>query len=108
MSEDLLQTIWETLESLVQRMDAPQGPEERLIVALQGCLRQLWQYPPERLVAQAERSALPTRPLVSWLAYEADRLGAPGKASALRQYWRDHRQAAEGALIPAPPGMDLI
>lgn len=102
MSEDNLNAAWETMEKLASSMEDPQSPKEQLAVALRGCLEQILRYPPEQLVTRAEQSPLPTRPLVSWLVYEAERLDAAPAALALRQYWQTTRQAGAGPIIPPP------
>lgn len=107
MSDPMLNTLWETLERLAASLETPNSPKEQLAVALEGCLEQVLRYPPEQLVDRAEQSALPTRPLVSWLVFEADRLGDAPAALALRQYWQTTRQASAGAIIP-PPSRAMI
>jgi homoserine kinase len=107
MSEADLNALWETMELLAATLETPQAPREQLAVALHGCLQQVVQYPPEELVTRAERSVLPTKPLVSWLVYEAERLGNAPAALALRQYWQTTRQASAGPLL-APPSQDMI
>lgn len=107
MDESMLNTLWETLEQLAVTIEAPGVDREQMAVALQGCLEQVLRYQPALLVAKAEQSALATRPLVSWLVYEAQRLGDTVAAQGLRQLWQSTRQADEGPLI-APPSRAMI
>ncbi|CAO0820944.1 conserved hypothetical protein [Desulfarculales bacterium] len=107
MNEADLNALWETMEQLAASLEAPSPPREQLAVALQGCLAQVLKYPPEQLVTRAEQSPLPTRPLVSWLVYKAERLGDAPAALALRQYWQTTRQAGAGPII-LPPSQAII
>jgi hypothetical protein len=109
MSDSLLNDVWETLEGLLAAMEQPQADQARLATALRGCLRQLLEYPPARVMARAEQSSLPTRPMISWLVYEAGRLEQPlaAKAQALQEYWETSLRPGVG-LIPAAPCQAVV
>ena len=104
MNDSLLNTVWETLEDLLAAMDQPQASREQLASALQGCLRELLKYAPAQVAARAEQSSLPTRPMISWLVYEAGRLEEPlaAQAQALRDYWETTLRPGVGLIETAP------
>lgn len=104
MRQTLLDDLWQTLEMLLKALESPGGDQQQLNLALRDCLGQILTHPPAEVVARAEASALPARPMISWLVHEAARLengSLASQAQALHDYWTAHRPGAS-LLAPAP------
>ncbi|MBI5522482.1 MAG: hypothetical protein HY910_07635 [Desulfarculus sp.] len=104
MCDQILDDLWQTLELLLAALERPGGDQRALTLALRDCLGQILTHPPAAVVARAEGSALPARPMISWLVHEAGRLedgSLARQAQALHDYWTAHRPGA-GLLAPAP------
>lgn len=104
MSDQMLDDLWQTLELLLAALERPGGDRRQLDLALRDCMGRVLEHPPAEVVARAEGSALPARPLISWLVHEAGRLEAgawSGRAQALQEYWTTNRPG-EGLIETAP------
>jgi hypothetical protein len=103
MTELTLDAIWETLEQSLIGLESGGGDQGQLTLAVRGALHLLLTFPPAEVVARAERSALPPRSLLSWLIFEAGRLGEAdqARATALRDFWQGQAGQAPELITPS-------
>ncbi len=104
MSQNELEILWETMERLLLAVEGPQGHDQGIGLALRACVEQIVAQPPDEVVAQARRSPLPARPLLSWLVFEASRQGGElaRRGQALKERWEAGGLPGESIMNPAP------
>jgi len=110
MSEDFTaQMAWYNLERAVEAVQECErsgaGDYHNLLNTVRAAILLLLEHPDPEVLAQARGSALPLRPTVSWLLFEAGRIqDIPGeRVDQLRRYWDEHLADEHGALMPPPP-----
>jgi hypothetical protein len=110
MSTATMDEILETLEQSWVMLEGGQGEREQHSQAIQGCLALLLEHPPEAIVECARRSFLPTRALVSWMVFEAERMVEPGpsRARGLRACWQAVEATEGGSILPPPREPDAL
>lgn len=103
MTELSLDAIWETLERSLIGLESGEGDQAQLTLAVRGALSLLLTFPPEEVVARAERSILPPRSMLSWMLFEAGRLSGVDQArvTALRDYWQDPQGQGSDIITPS-------
>ncbi|MFH2125627.1 MAG: hypothetical protein ABIK12_03875 [Pseudomonadota bacterium] len=95
-------------ENLVQSIAAIEGGEEGdweiLTATCMAAMEILLEYPPEEVLAVIEQSHMPTRAMVSWLAWEGSKLGGDNaqRSMGLVACWQEANPGQE--LIAAPKG----
>lgn len=102
MTELTLDAIWETMERSLIGLESGEGDQGKLTLAVRGALHLLLTFPPEEVVARAERSPLPPRSLLSWLLFEAGRLSEVDQArvAALRECWQGAQGQRPELMVP--------
>ena len=104
MEAQTAREIWDLLESNLKRLENANKVESMLFRQTQAAIGMLLECDPAEVLLCMRDSSIPTRALVSWLAYEGSRLGMTDKAGALVQQWSRQNQETQN-IIPPPPAM---
>jgi hypothetical protein len=96
--------IWSLLEDNLTRLENANRVETMVLRQTQAAVGMLLECDPAEVLVCMKDSAMPTRALVSWLAYEGGRLGMPDKAGALVKQW-SRQNTKPQSIIPPPPAM---
>jgi hypothetical protein len=96
---------WENLVQAIAAIEGGEGGEgewEILTATCMAAMELLLEYPPQEVLAQIEQSDMPTRAMVSWMAWEGAKLGGPNaqRSLALAVCWQE---ANPGQELVAPP-----
>lgn len=104
MTESSLEAIWQTFENCLALVEIGQGNQQQLCLAIQNCVQLILEHSPAEVVARADNSPLPTRSIVSWLVFEAAKLGGAsgGQAAALKEYWEENQPGRQGIIEAVP------
>ncbi|MCB2228815.1 MAG: hypothetical protein KQH53_19230 [Desulfarculaceae bacterium] len=96
---------WENLYHAAKALEQGRGDWREATIACRAAMEMLLEFPPGQVVALVEQSDLPTRAVVSWLAFEGARLGGPYRESAatLALHWEALNL---GQRVIAPPAPD--
>lgn len=99
--------IWEYLEANLKRLENASRVEAMVLRETQAAVGMLLECDPVEVLACVEGSSLPTRALVSWLAYEGGRMGMAEKVGALVRQWGQESGQIENLITPPPsvPGV---
>jgi hypothetical protein len=100
---------WQNLTHAIAALDQPEGDWDIKLATMEAGIELLLDFEPSEVVEQAAASKLPTRAVVSWLVFEADRLEwiDPAKGRALREYW-DERAPEGQKVMDSPAGIKLF
>ena len=98
MDRETTREIWGLLEANLQKLEVSLKPEPHLLGQTQVAVGMLLDCDLAEVVRCVQESSLPTRALVSWLAYEGSRLGMTERVSALERQWAEMEQG-QGSLI---------
>ena len=95
--------IWRILEANLERLENANKVESVVLRQTQVAVSMLMECDPAEVLDCIQESALPTRAIVSWLAYEGGRLGMSEKAGALVNHWTRHNKGPNGVIAPPQP-----
>lgn len=101
MDQETTCEVWRILEDNIGRLERATALDGELVRHTQVALGMLLECDPDQVLQCVRDSDLPTRALVSWLAYEGGRLGLDDGASALVRHWTG-QGAGTDRLIPPP------
>ncbi|KMY68059.1 hypothetical protein AAU61_09620 [Desulfocarbo indianensis] len=102
MDSETTREIWERLEANLKRLENACQVETLVFRDTQAAVCMLLECDPAEVLACVEGSSLPTRALVSWLAYEGGRMGMAEKVGALVQQWGLESDHTENLISPPP------
>ncbi|MCB2228813.1 MAG: hypothetical protein KQH53_19220 [Desulfarculaceae bacterium] len=97
-------TAWENLFHAVKALEARQGDWEVMAATCMAAMEMLLEFPPGEVLEVVEKSELPTRATISWLAFEGSKLGGDNRERALglAAHWEAANPGEK--LIAPPPG----
>lgn len=101
MAKETVDIIWQHLEEAARNIEQMNGDipaEEQKLADAMGLLMKC---EPALILERVESGPWPARAVVSWLVFEASRLGLGEEAETLAGHW-SARPGAE-PLIPPPP-----
>jgi hypothetical protein len=102
-------TAWGNLSDAIAAMQSPQGDHALKLDTVLAGVELLFECPAAEILAEVERSPLPTRALVSWLVFEGGRLPGvdEGAVEALRALYEATCPPGQG-IIPPPPASGRV
>lgn len=102
MAKETVDIIWRHLEEAARNLEQMNGDLPAEEMKLANALALLMECEPAHILERVETGPWPARAVVSWLVFEARRLGLAEQADRLADHWGCLPDVE--ALIAPPPG----